>query len=159
MDRKTPKTRRLALGLGLLVAVAAIAAGAFALLKDDAEEAAPIAGGEPLGGGAASDCLAFDQATLLAQEIAFDGTLVSASPDGEQATFEVHGWYRGGEGTTITLGSNGLLGEEAQALVGTSLEVGQRYLISSTDGVVWACGYSLTYDTEIASEWAELFAA
>lgn len=158
MDRKTPKTRKLALGLGLLVAVAAIAAGAFALLKDDAEEA-PIAGGEPLGGGAASDCLAFDQATLLAQEIAFDGTLVSASPDGEQATFEVHGWYRGGEGTTITLGSNGLLGEEAQALTGSHLEIGERYLISGTGGVVWACGYSVTYDTDVASEWAELFAA
>ena len=55
------------------------------------------------------------------------------------------------------LEAGGLLRAEAQALVGTALEVGERYLISTRDGVVWACGYSVTYDSDLAAEWAELF--
>lgn len=135
----------------LLLALAATAAACGA---DAAEE--PITGGEPLGS-AAADCLAYDEATLLAQELAFDGTLVAASADGEQATFEVHNWFRGGDAAEVVLEAGGLLRAEAQALVGTALEVGERYLISSRDGVVWACGYSVTYDSDLAAEWAELF--
>jgi hypothetical protein len=133
----------------LLVMVMAVACG-----DDDASE--QVAGGEPLGGGAAADCMVYDEAVLLAQEIAFDGTLVAGDAATDQATFEVHQWFRGGEGTEIVLAAGGLLRTEAQALQGTTLEVGQRYLISSTDGVVWACGYSVTYDADLAAEWAEL---
>ncbi len=138
-----------------LVAVVVLAVAAAACGDGDTAEA--IIGGEALGGGAASDCMVYDQNVLLAQELAFDGTLVAASADGELATFEVHAWFKGGEGAEVVLGAGGLLREEAQALVGTALAVGQRYLISATDGFVWACGYSVTYDTEIATEWAELF--
>jgi hypothetical protein len=136
----------------LLLALAVIAAAC----GDDAAEE-PITGGEPLGS-AAADCLAYDEATLLAQELAFDGTLVAASADGEQAIFEVHNWFRGGgDAAEVVLAPGGLLRTDAQALVGTALEVGERYLISSRDGVVWACGYSVTYDSDLAAEWAELF--
>ncbi len=103
--------------------------------------------------------MVYDEAVLLGQEIAFDGTLVSADEATDTAVFEVHQWFRGGEGTTVTLQAGGLLRTDAQALVGTALAVGQRYLISSTDGVVWACGYSVTYDADLAAEWAELFGA
>ena len=82
---------------------------------------------------------------------------MAASADGEQATFEVHNWFRGGDAAEVVLEAGGLLRAEAQALVGTALEVGERYLISSRDGVVWACGYSVTYDSDLAAEWAELF--
>lgn len=144
--------RRLVGLVGVLLVVGLAACG-----DDDAAET--ITGGEALGGGAASDCMAYDEAVLAGQEIAFDGTLTAGSADGTEATFEVHAWFRGGEGATITLQSGGLLDPDAQALIGTTLEVGQRYLISASDGVVWACGYSYTYDTDLAAEWAELFAA
>jgi len=59
----------------------------------------------------------------------------------------------------VTIATEGLLVEESIALVGASLEVGQRYLVSGTDGYVWACGYTLTYDSALADHWAELFGA
>ncbi len=143
---------------------AALAAVALTMLVaaacgDDDAATEQATGGEPLGGGAAADCMVYDEAVLLGQEIAFDGTLVSADEATDTAVFEVHQWFRGGEGTTVTLQAGGLLRTDAQALVGTALAVGQRYLISSTDGVVWACGYSVTYDADLAAEWAELFGA
>ena len=151
-----PSQRRLAFGLGVAVLAAVVAGGAYALLNDDAAEA--IVGGEPLGG-AGADCLEYREAMLLGQEFAFDGTLEATSADGAEATFAVHEWYRGGEGAEITLGAGGLLGEDAAALIGTSFELGRRYLISGSGGLVWACGYSLTYDTGIAGQWAQLFGA
>jgi hypothetical protein len=152
MDSTRIPARRRAMGLMLGLV---LLAGLTACGDDGAAEA--IVGGEPIGS-AAGDCMAFDEGTLAAQEFAFDGTLTTASADGEEATFEVHAWFRGGEGATATFGAGGLLSTEAQALIGTSLEVGERYLISGSDGFVWACGYSLTYDTAVAAEWAEVFA-
>jgi hypothetical protein len=140
-----------------LAAVALTMVVATACGDDDAAET--VTGGDPLGGGAAADCMVYDESVLLGQEIAFDGTLVAGDEATDEATFEVHQWFRGGEGAEIVLAAGGLLRTDAAALVGTALQVGQRYLISSTDGVVWACGYSVTYDTELATEWEALFAA
>jgi len=151
VTRIPAQRRAMGLVLGLV-----LVAGLTACGDDDA--AVAIVGGEPIGNATGGDCLAFDENTLAAQDFAFDGTLTAASADAELATFEVHEWFRGGEGTTATFGAGGLLSTDAQALIGTSLEVGERYLISGSDGFVWACGYSLTYDTAVAAEWAEVFA-
>ena len=104
-------------------------------------------------------CIQYTDEMLADQEIAFDGTLVSATADGREAVFEVHRWFKGGEGDRVTLSAEGLMVEESIALVGATLEVGQRYLVSGTDGFVWACGYTLTFDTALADHWAELFGA
>lgn len=164
--RPQPLLRRVAMGVGLAVFAAAIAGGAYALLKDEAEEV--IVGGEPIGGDSMGMCLQYTEEMLANQEFAFDGTVVSideAAPQpgvdvpGVTVTFEVHRWFRGGEGSTATFDANGLVGETSLALTGPGLEVGQRYLISGTDSFVWGCGYSLTYDTALADHWAELFGA
>lgn len=152
MNRASASARAALAALALIMVVTA-ACG------DDDAAAEQVSGGEPLGGGSAADCMVYDEAVLLGQEAAFDGTLVSADEATDTAVFEVHQWFRGGEGTTVTLQAGGLLRTDAQALVGTALAVGERYLISSTEGVVWACGYSVTYDSELAAEWAELFGA
>lgn len=152
-ENKQPMWRRWALAASA-VAVTAAAVASFALLGDDAEEA--IVGGEPIGGAMAM-CLAYDEATLLAQSVAFDGTVVATTDT--TATFEVHRWFKGGEGDRITLSAEGLVAEESVALLGTTLQVGQRYLASGQDGFVWACGYTVTYDTELANHWAEIFSA
>ena len=146
------------------LAVTAMAVGAYAVFaSEDAPEAIV---GAPLGD-AAQMCIQYEDTILLEQDVAFDGTLVSVEQipgSGEidfpqnMATFEVHRWYQGGEGDTVTLDAGILYGEgDSIALVGASLEIGERYLISGTDGFVWACGYSYTYDTEVANHWAELF--
>ena len=166
METTSPKTtpparrplwHRLALATGTAVVVAAAAVGAYVLIGDGAEEA--IVGGEPIGGDPMAMCIQYTDEMLADQEVAFDGTLVSATADGREAVFEVHRWFKGGEGDRVTLSAEGLMVEESIALVGATLEVGQRYLVSGTDGFVWACGYTLTYDTALADHWAELFGA
>ena len=151
--RRQPLLRRLGVAVAGVAVVAAAAAGAYALLQDDAEEA--IVGGQPIDGGAMASCIVYDEATLVAQEYAFDGTLVGA--DGNNAIFEVSRWYKGGEGATVTLSAEGLLQPEGMALLGLGLEVGQRYLVSGAEGYVHACGYTVTYDTALANDWAEIF--
>lgn len=153
---RRPLMRRLALGVGAAVVVAAVAGGTFALLRDGQEA---IVGGEPIGSGAIGMCIQYTDEMLADQEVAFDGTLVSASADGSEAVFEVHRWFKGGEGDQVTLSAEGLLVDESMALLGASLDVGERYLVSGTDGFVWACGYTLTYDSALAEQWAELFGA
>ena len=148
------------------VAVVAMAVGAYAVFGQN-ETPEEIVVGAPLGDGAAM-CIQYEDAILLGLDVAFDGTLVSVETipgNGEidlpqnLATFEVHKWFKGGEGDTITLDAGILVDDGSIALVGTQLEVGQRYLISGEDGFVWACGYSYSYDTEVANHWSELFGA
>jgi hypothetical protein len=79
---------RLALGVGAVVVLAAVAGGTYALLGDHAPEA--IVGGEPIGGGAMATCIQYTDEMLADQEVAFDGTLVPASANGSNAVFEVH---------------------------------------------------------------------
>ena len=153
VPRRQPLLRRLGLAAAGVAVVAAAAAGGYVLLQDEAEEV--IVGGQPIDGGAMASCIIFDEATLVAQEYAFDGTLVEA--DGIRATFEVHSWYKGGTGDRITLNAEGLLQPEGMALLGLGLEVGDRYLVSGAEGFVHACGYSVTYDTQLANHWAEIF--
>ena len=161
--RKIRWTRPVAMIAGAM-AVLAMAVGAYAVFgSDDAPEAIV---GAPLDGGAQM-CIQYEDAILLQQDVAFDGTLVSVEEipsTGEidlpqnLATFEVHRWYKGGEGDTVTLDAGILYNSDNSiALVGASIEIGERYLISGSDGFVWACGYSYTYDTEVANQWAELF--
>lgn len=147
------------------MAVVAMAVGGYALFAQNETPEAIV--GAPLGGGAAM-CIQYEDAILVGLDVAFDGTLVSVETipgNGEidlpqnLATFEVHKWFKGGEGDTITLDAGILVDDGSIALVGTQLEVGQRYLISGDDGFVWACGYSYSYDTEVANHWSELFGA
>jgi len=113
----------------------------------------PIVGGEPIA--AAALCAEFyDLDTLADREIAFDGTLASA--DGDQVTFTVHDWFTGGSGDSATLNAVGLAPGTITSL-GASLELGQRYLVSGSGGNVWSCGFTMTYDTGIANQWATVF--
>jgi hypothetical protein len=155
--RRQPWMRRVALGAGTAVILSVVAGGAYALLRNDAEEI--VVGGEPIGSGAMTMCIEYTEEMLRDQSVAFDGTLISASDDGTQATFEVHRWFKGGDAAQVTLGAEGLLGITSIALNGPGLTVGERYLASGNDGFVWACGYSVTYDTALAEHWAELFGA
>jgi hypothetical protein len=124
-----------------------------------------------VGGGMAMSC-AFGYAveTLKEREYAFDGTLIEVAPAPTQAggeepfpvdgpvTFQVHEWFNGGGGETVTLAGSALsigYGSEDES---ATLTIGDRYLVSGDDEYVWSCGFTKTYSGSTASEWRDAFA-
>lgn len=152
--RRLPK-RTIGWAAAAALAVAAAAIGAYALFVDKAEPR--IVGGEPIGGGGMAMCIQYDDAILAEQDMAFDGTLIQI--EGNEVTFEVHRWFRGGDAAQVTFDAEGLVGGPTIAMDGIPFEEGQRYLVSGTDGFVWSCGYTVTFDSDLADHWAELFGA
>ncbi|OFW65907.1 MAG: hypothetical protein A2Z12_07960 [Actinobacteria bacterium RBG_16_68_21] len=161
-ERPTPAPARgtgfrIAVTAAAVTAVAAAAIGGYALFADKADPR--IIGGEAIGGGGMAMCIQYDDSILAGQQQAFDGTV--ASIDGTRVTFAVRHWYKGGEGDSVTLDAEGLTGGPNSAAMDGSLplEPGQRYLASANDGVLWSCGYTLTFDSDLADHWAQLFGA
>jgi len=108
-----------------------------------------VAGGVPIA--SAAMCVEFyDLDTVTNRDVAFDGTLTDI--DGSDVTFSVNTWFKGGSGDTTTLDENGLTA--ITSLGGPRLEAGQRYLVSGSGGFVWGCGFTMTYDSAIADQWA-----
>jgi hypothetical protein len=158
IERETPLTtprpvrRRFALAAAAAAVVAVAVTSAVVFTGGDSTGDEQIAGGEPIASMAL--CVeSYDLNTLANREVAFDGTL--ASMDGDQVTFTVNRWFTGGSGDEATFNANGLTG--ITSLGGPSLEPGQRYLVSGSGGFVWACGFTMTYDTGIAGQWATVF--
>lgn len=146
-----PDTRRYRL-VGAVAAALVAVVGGWAIFSG-----APT--GEPVvlnanGGDAMASCLAFDTATLADFSPAFGGTVTDLTDS--TATLEVDRWYAGGDAEVVEI--NYTPGFEA--LIGTpALEVGQRYLITATDGVVNGCGYSGLATPEYEAQWDEAFGA
>lgn len=159
-ERQSPITtkaaprRRLTLAVSGATAAVLVAAGLALFGGGIQGDEVFIAGGEPIAGSAM--CAEFyDLDALGNRDVAFDGTVVSAS--GDQVTFSVHEWFTGGSGDSVTLQAEGLAPGTLTSL-GAGLELDQRYLVSGSGGNVWACGFTMTYDTGIAGDWAAVFA-
>ena len=124
--------------LALVAAVAVVLAGvgAFAVARNDGKPSTrPVVLGLP--DAALASCLAFDPAYLTDMPLAFEGT---ATELGEGAvTLEVDHWYKGGDADEALLRAPVA---SAALIDGIEFEVGQRYLISATEGQVNYCGYS-----------------
>ncbi len=106
------------------------------------------------GSDALASCLPFDVATLEGMSPAFGGTVVELTDS--VATLEVDRWFTGGDAEVVEI--NYTPGFEA--LIGTpSLEVGQRYLITASDGVVNGCGYSGVATPEYEASFEQAFGA
>jgi hypothetical protein len=75
---------------------------------------------------------------LHQQSVAFRGTLVSMAHN--TATFEVTHWYAGGptDQASVTVAPHGI----PELVSATDLAVGHDYVMSASDGVVTACGFS-----------------
>jgi hypothetical protein len=101
----------------------------------------------------ASMCIQFSPDILAEMPVAFAGTVTSLGA--HTVTLDVDHWYRGGDEAQVEIGR---LDESAIALVGIpALNVGDRYLITATDGVVSACGYSAPWSDEMAAIFAGAF--
>lgn len=106
------------------------------------------------GGDVLASCLPFDVEILEAMSPAFGGVVIELTDSA--ATIEVDRWFTGGEAEIVEI--NYTPGFEA--LIGTpSLEVGQRYLITATDGVVNGCGYSGVATPEYEASFEQAFGA
>ena len=153
----TVRPVRLAIGVAGVLAAAVLAVAAFG-------PRAPLAPPQPSGGdggvgggggGGTAMCIRYDLEILAQAEYAFDGTVTAI--DGDKVTFAVGQWFRGSGDPTVTLTEVGL-GSGAvfsEPLVG--FEVGGRYLVSGSDGIVTGCGFSMPYDDANAAEWAATF--
>lgn len=163
-DTPVPRpTRRWLLAAAAMVAVAAVG-GAVALTagsdnNDAGERAAttvppPDAGAITPGGSSASCVEIYDLQTLRNRETAFAGTVRAVS--GDQVTFEVEQWFRGGDGreATLTSSTGGAITPDG----GPPLEPGVRLLVAGDGGFAWGCGFTQPYDEALAADWAEAFA-
>jgi hypothetical protein len=85
---------------------------------------------------------------------AFGGTVVELTDS--VATIEVDRWYTGGDAEIVDIQYT----PGFEALIGTpTLEVGQQYLITATDGVVNGCGYSGLATADYEAAFAAAFGA
>ncbi|MGQ0831603.1 MAG: hypothetical protein ACT4OV_07985 [Microthrixaceae bacterium] len=162
----TSTRQRLVMAAAAAVAVVLLVAGGLALAGNDGSgdvlasttpTAAP--GGGPInpGGSSLTSCVElYDLQTLANREVAFDGTV--ASVDGDDVTFTVNRWYRGGDGAEVTLAGASTLGGVTSAGEPTPLGPGTRLLVAGDGGFAWSCGFTQPYDDAIAAEWAATLA-
>jgi hypothetical protein len=112
----------------------------------------PAPSDNPGAGGGVASCLVYDPANLPTFETVFDGTVTAV--DGDQITFDVNEDWKGA-GQQITLTAPAV----DAALVGPlpDFEVGGRYLVTAFDSTINACGYTIDYDADTATDWAAAF--
>jgi hypothetical protein len=144
--------RRRAVGLAGVASLAAIAIAVFAF-----GFGGHVPGVTPgsSGGGGMGMCIQYDREQLAQQEYAIDGTVTAI--DGESVSFAVARWYRGNGGGAVTLTEVGLGGGVTTSGSLVNFEVGGRYLVSGSGGVITGCGYSQPYDEAAAADWASVF--
>jgi hypothetical protein len=88
---------------------------------------------------------------LQARDFAFGGTVTAI--EGDQVTFSIDESFIGPD-DQVTLSAPELTGETAIMLGSPALEIGSRYLVAGDNNTVWTCGFTQTYSTELAADWA-----
>lgn len=162
VDQDTPVRRRSP--LAWLVAAAAVlviaGVGAFAFLgngdepsvptaKDPAATTTELTARPPTG----AKCMVVSPDLIAQQDVAFDGTVASMS-DGV-VTLDVTRWYHGGDTDQVTVQAPA---PDLRALVqAVDFQVGQRYLVSASDGAVTVCGFTGPYTADLAAVYAKAF--
>lgn len=151
---KPPRTR----WLFAAAALTALVVGLIAL--DRAGDGDDLSSAEPplelsLGAGdALASCLPLDVQILADMSPAFAATATAI--EGDVVTLEVDRWYVGGDAAIVELhaepGQGGLI-------AGFDFAVGQRYLITATEGQVNFCGYSGPATPELTGLFDQAFAA
>jgi len=139
--------------------VGAVAAALVVVMGGAAILGGPGTAGEPLvlagpGGSPTAICMPFEVRTLGEMTPAFGGTVVELTDS--LAILEVDRWFTGGDAASVEIEYT----PGFEALIGTpTLEVGQRYLITATDGVVNGCGYSGLATPEYEAAFEQAFGA
>ncbi|MFC7245294.1 hypothetical protein ACFQO7_22705 [Catellatospora aurea] len=179
-----PPARRTWRIAAITAATLAAAAAAFAISglpgRGDQPPAAvaPTAAASPapsgdVFGGAASCVEQYSPDTLAQRAFAFDGTVLAvgtADPaKAEQfpevpVTFQVHHWYRGGDGDQVTVAMLPPGGLTSTGRAGYG--IGSRLLVSGEarfggkpldDPVAWSCGFTRWHNPADAQTWQQAF--
>jgi hypothetical protein len=95
----------------------------------------------------------YSLSTLSHRELVFDGTV--SAIDGNQVTFTVNNWYKGGAESAVSLDGNGMVGGAITSSGGPTLTVGERYLVAGDGGFVWSCGFTQPYESGTAQQWRD----
>jgi hypothetical protein len=162
-DAPPPPRRRLAAPLAVAAAVTLIVGGVVTATVmtggDNAARDTPAAAAKPAlkltapAPNTASMCIQFTPEILAGMPVAFSGTVASVGAD--TVTLDVDHWYRGGDQAQVEIGR---LDDTAIALVGIpEFKPGDRYLVTATDGVVSACGYTAPWSSDLAETFAAAF--
>lgn len=141
--------------IGAVAAALVVVIGGAALLGGlgSSEDPAPLLL-TANGSDAMASCLPFDVAILQDMSPAFGGTVVELTDS--VATIEVDRWFTGGDAEIVEITYT----PGFEALIGTpALEVGQRYLITATNGVVNGCGYSGVATADYEASFEQAFGA
>ena len=123
---------------------------------DDKPTAAPttsVSSTETPSNGIGSCVESYSLSTLPNRESALDGTI--SAINGNEVTFTVNSWYKGGTESTVTLDGNGMVGGAITSAGGPSLTIGERYLVAGDGGFVWLCGFTQRYEPGIAQQWRD----
>lgn len=174
VNHNSRSRRRAWIAAAALVALGGAGVGAAALADDDKVADPPatdapgttagpkVAGIEPaprtgqFAGSSLSSCLVWDVSNLDLTDYAFDGT-VSAIDNG-WVTFDVGEAFKGDLGATVVLNAELLMaGPEGGAVTSVSevliTAVGERFLVSGSDGYAGVCNQTQAYDAAQADAW------
>lgn len=98
-------------------------------------------------------CIPFSIGTLSEMPVAFSGSVVDLGEG--RVLLEVDHWYRGGSVSQVELTSPDLSRVALDGAV--TFAAGQRYLVTATDGVVNACGYTAVWSSDTAAAFDTAF--
>jgi hypothetical protein len=152
------RRRPLLLGAAAAAVLVALVGGGLLLGNGDTpvrDEAPTTLALELPGSDVAASCIRFDVQILAEGEVALAGTATAV--EAERVTLDVDRWYRGGDDAdTVTIAVPGQ--DSSAALDGVDFRVGERYLVTATEGVVRGCGYSGAATPELERAFQEAFA-
>ena len=167
-ERQTPAGHRVLLVAAGIAVLALLGLGVSLLRTDrtDPEIATiqptptPMATAATAGpispGGAVGSCVeVYDPQTLANRELAFDGRLKRVN--GDNATFVVNEWFRGGNGDEVTLAGAAAFSGITSAGPAAMLEPGDRLLVAGDGRFVWSCGFTQPYNASVARQWRGVF--
>lgn len=109
----------------------------------------------PGGGPGMAMCLAYELDILAVNDFGFDGTVVAL--DDSTISFALNATYKGIKDSTVSLPNPHPAGGPVELESGIDFAVGERYLVTGSDNVIWGCGYSRPYNAADAAEWADAF--
>jgi hypothetical protein len=138
------------------------------------EQPTGASGGDTVSTSSGSCVEQYSLRALRNREFAFDGTVTdirTGEPDADagaapvRVTYQVHQWFAGGGGDTVTVASWGFIvdGSSDSSVPVTSvgdpaLTEGTRLLVSGDTDMQWACGFTRPYSAAEAARWEAAFA-
>ena len=139
---------------GIAAGLAAIAISTAVLTRDD-DSATTSSLSIADAGVTMSSCIPFDVNVLAAMPVAFAGTATEITPT--TVTIDIDRWFTTDAAETDLVAIALPVGNTSAALDGVDFVIGDRYLVTATDGVVNGCGFSGPATPELEKAFKDAF--